>query len=665
MKNQFEILNTPIRIGNMVLKNRIAFPPMNTNYANEFGSPTEQMIEYYAKRARGGAALVAIEAVSVDAESKNHGGQPLLCDESLVPVWSKLTDRVARYGAKTTIEITHYGSEGNFGDKVSSSDVTGKGVFPVRPLNISEIRDIEDKYAKAAKLAKNSGFDAVTFHGCHGSLINQFLSPLYNKRTDVYGGSLENRLRFILQIIEKTRKNVGNNFPIIVRIPCDEFLKDGLKIDDTIKIAVALDKAGVDALDISGGNPKSYVFSISPNNFPGKSGLMMLSAKKIKASVNVPVIAAGSRIRDPYTAEKFLQDECADMISFGRSFIADPNFGLKSLYGDQADIRPCLSCQNCFKSLSSGSFLTCAVNAETGREAEFKDIEKSHTSKNILVVGGGAAGMEAARVAGLRGHRVKLIEKSDKLGGTLYAASIPHNKEKISELIKWYEKQLKDLNVEVLLNSSYSPSMITEGRIDVLLLAIGSSVIRRIPGSENRNVLSAVDALTNPNKVGQRVVIIGGGATGCETAEYFGAKYEINMKYVNDLNGEFVCEKTKLPNVTNKVVTIIEMLDEIGVDIENRSRALMKFTLEENEVKILTNTRVENIYDDIVSVLNLKTGRKSEINADTVILAGGLSPNSIDIDCPDNVDIYNLGDCDKPSNMVRAIYQAYYVAANI
>ena len=668
MADNFTLLHSPIRIGTMSLKNRIAFPPMNTNYSNENGAVTNLMIDYYARRAKGGAGLVTVESTTIDPKSKNHGAQPQMTNTALIPGWSRLVDKVHRFGAKISIELNHFGADGTVSSgspEVSSSNVTSRGPsFTIKSLSIPEIKELQQDYVNAIIYAKTAGFDAITFHAAHGNVMPQFFSTMFNKRTDWYGGSLENRMRFALEIIEQAKQAVGDDFPLIMRISGDEYLADGRKLEETIEIVQAMEKAGIAAFDISGGIQATYLFSIAPYNFPDMKGFMMPCAKAIKEVVSVPVIAAGG-VRDPFYAEQLIEEGFADIVSLGRSLIADPDFGVKSMAGKTKDIRPCLSCQNCLARIDKDRFMTCTVNPEAGREDEYWQISPALEAKNVLVVGGGAAGLEAARVAGLRGHHVTLIEQSDRLGGAMYAAGLPPHKEKILELIDWYEKQLADLNVTVKKNTPYTDKFAKSVQADTILVATGASYLRKIPGSDAANVLTALEALTHPESVGDKIVIIGGGASGCEAAEYFGAREtEFSVQYMKDFSGELVCETKKNPDVTNKDVTVVEMLPDICTDMESFSRRMLIEALQYNNVKIMTKTKVWDIQKNLVRVIDMAQGNLVELEADTVILAGGLMPNQPNVDTSQGNVIY-LGDACSPGKIIDASIQAYCTALEI
>lgn len=661
-----EMLFQPIRIGSMKLKNRMVFPPMNTNYSNENGAPLELMMDYYARRAKGGAALITVESTTIDPTSRNHGAQSQLSSTASIPLWSKLVDKIHRYGAKASIELNHFGADGTVssgGQEPSSSNVTCRGPeFEVHEMSISEIHAMQKQYVDAVVNAQSAGFDAVTFHAAHGNIMPEFFSTLYNKRTDWYGGSFENRVRFAREIVEQTRAAVGPKFPLIMRISGDEYIEGGRTIEETVEVCKVMEKAGIDAFDISGGITGTYLFSISPYNLPGLKGFMMPSAKAVKEAVSVPVIGAGG-VRDPEYAEELLQDGYADLISLGRSFIADPDFGIKAMEKRSEDIRPCLTCGNCLAEICKDRILTCTVNPEVGREDDFKEIKKAETSKKVLVVGGGASGLEAARVSALRGHQVTLIEKNSELGGSMAAAGIPPHKEKIAELVRWYEKTITDLGVEIKKNCPYQKEM--SDQYDVVFTAVGADYMRVIPGSKGKSVMTAVEALNAPEKVGEKVVIIGGGATGCETAEFFGAQeYEIYLNRMKNFSGDLDMTVTRNPDFHNKDVTIVEMMPELGAEMEEFSRKVLLETLKANGVKTMVNTKVWNIEDNVVRVVDKNRGDVIELQADTVILAGGLRSNEIETSSK-NGKVYMIGDANEPGRIINALFRAYCVAREI
>jgi len=655
MDTEHRMLGEPCRIGNMLVKNRMVMPPMNTNFSDEYGCLTPQMESYYIRRAKGGAGLIVIEAVSVSPDSRNHGVQPMLYDEKFVPRWSNLIEELHSYGAKVSIEIAHFGSEATLEPRISASNVTRFDPDSVTPMTQEDIWDIEKKFAKTIANAKMAGADAVTLHGAHGYLIAEFMSPLYNKRRDNYGGSLENRMRFVVEIMKESRKLVGESFPIMVRYSVSEFAVGGRIPEESVEIAKILEREGAAAIDLSAGIPNAYIFTNPPNGLGDTSCMLAPYAEMVKKAVKIPVIVSNT-IRTPKEAENILKSGQSDFVGLARPMLADADYCIKALEGRDDDIRHCLSCQHCFRTLDSGCSLRCAVNPETGREYIYGDIEKAPVRKKIAVVGGGPAGMESARTAALMGHEVTLFEAGSRLGGSLIAAAIPPNKEKIGWLIEWYERQLKHLGVNIRLDTEADAELLKKEGFDAVMLAAGAEYIRRIKGGERDTVVTAVEVLTGKVLVGKNAVIIGGGATGCETADYLlGDSVKLHFTKVDGVDGELLFEM-EIYGEAEHTVTIIEMLPEIASDMDEFNKHIMHILLPEKGAKILTDTMVEEIGDDGVRVKNRITGEISHIEADTVILAGGLKPRTMEL----SGFKHDLsGDSEKPGRIADAVFSAY------
>ena len=665
MDRQFPKLMEPIMIGRTKIKNRIVFPPMNTNLTSPEGLVTPQLIDYYERRARGGVGMIILEAASIDPNSRNHPGQPMLCDRRSISGWAYLTERLHRYDVFVSVELVHYGSEASIPPRVSPSGITKNTDDPGEVLTIEKMKEIRHWFAMSAKYAKQAGMDAVTLHACHGYLLAEFLSPAFNHRTDEYGGSLENRCRFLVETIQECREAVGPHFPIMVRFSANEFLQDGNSMEDSVKIARILEENGVAAIDISAGQPSAYLMTTPPYNLSQGSGLLVPYSEAIKKAVKVPVFTAIG-IREPEQAEKILKEGKADFISMGREQLADPEYANKVREGRIDDIRYCLSCEYCLDCLDDDRRICCAVNPETGREDEFDGIARADVKKKVVVIGGGPGGMEAARVAALRGHEVILIEQRSELGGTLNAAKVPPNKERIDDLVEWYKGQIARSDIQVMLNTVATPELIGELKPDVVLAAVGSHYLQRIPGSDGKNVMNAYDALTQPEKVGGRIVIIGGGASGAETAEYFsGAGVVLSVKGAKKVGGEVEYIRTGSRSGSGKEIDIVEMLPEVCADMDVFCKDLQINALEANGVRLHASCRVERICPDRVIVHNLLTDQDEEFPADTVILAGGLASNeyaSLEEACP---QVIPIGDAIRPGKIHAAVYTAYIPARNL
>lgn len=655
--SQRPCLSSPIRIGKMIVKNRMVMPPMNTNYSSDTGALTPRMEQYYLRRAQGGVGMMVLEAVAVAPDTRNHGVQPMLYDEKYVPAWSCLIEQLQSYGVKVSIEIAHFGSEATLAPRVSSSDVTRHPGAEVRALDLDGIRAVQRQFVETVKHAKMAGADAVTLHGAHGYLIAEFLSLIYNHRTDAYGGSLENRARFLTELIADIRAEVGPGFPIIVRYSVDEFAEGGRSLEESVELAGILERAGVDAIDLSAGIPAAYIFTNPPHSLGHTACMLAPYAEKVKAAVHVPVICANT-IRTPDEVEEILASGKADMVALGRTLLADADFPNKALAGRDSEIRRCMSCQYCFKTLDSGRALRCAVNAETGRECDLLPLRAAEEKKRVAVIGGGPAGMEAARVAALRGHSVTLYEKDTSLGGSLIAAAIPPHKEPIAELVRWYEEQLRLLGVEIRLGQPCTPKQAADCGAQQIAVATGADYLRRIPGSDRANVLTAVEALRNPARAAGRIVIIGGGATGAETAEFFaGDGVELRFRKVDGVAGKLVYDREVRPDAPQRDVTLVEMLPAICTDMDEFNRAVMLAVLPEKGVKIRAGLMVREISGQGVTVSPAGGGDEELIPADTVILAGGLMPHPIDAEGVD-IPVIPLGDSVKPGRIADALYSA-------
>jgi len=654
----------PIQIGNMWVKNRMVMAPMNTNYTNENGAVSNQLIAYYQQRAKHGVGMVVVEAVSVDETIINHEVQPLLTHHRYVPGWANLVDVLHGYGTKVSIELVHYGSEGNIGPKVSASNISHFGC-EVKSLSIEEILEIEEQFVQAAIRVKQARFDAITLHAAHGYFLAQFLSPLYNHRTDQYGGSTQNRMRILLEIIQKCKAALGNTFPIMVRYSVEEFIHGGRHIDESAEMAKMMQDAGVAAIDVSSAATGSVMFNLRPNGFGDFEGFLLAYSRKIKQVVSIPVICAGG-LRNPDTMEAAIQNGDTDMIALGRSILADDAFCQKVYFNQESRIRNCLCCQECLNSVDSGQSLRCSVNPLTGRESYFEIKEQpANKRKEVLVIGAGPGGMAAAKAAAERGHKVIVCEKTANAGGALKAGSIPPNKYRIADLTAWFERELRLLNVELRFLTEADKRYVQKIAPDIVVFACGADYQRQIPGAGLPNVITAQEALQNPEQVGETVVILGGGATGCETAEMLaGQSKSIAFLGMTDVYGKTIdYDVTDGPQQQGRTITVVEMRSEHGLDMSEDSRRLMHIELRERGVNLMANTMVERIEPDGV-VIKQKDSQEEKLRADTVVLSAGLQPVGMPF-VPDEAEFYMVGDAVKPGKIIDAIYTGYVTGSNL
>ncbi|MHC4139151.1 MAG: oxidoreductase [Planctomycetota bacterium] len=540
-------------------------------------------------------------------------------------------------------------------------------------LTIPEIKKVIDGYVAATVRVKKGGFDAVEIHGGMGYLINQFLSGATNKRKDRYGGSLKNRIRFAKEIVVAIKKKVGKRYPVIFRLSGADFVDEGLQIDESIEIAKELEKAGVDAFNVSPGWHESRT-PIMLMAIPRMSYIFL--SEKIKDNVNVPVIGS-VRINDLALAEEVIDNNQSDIVSIGRPLIADPELPKKYKKKQFDDIRKCIACnQGCFDSLLGFKSVSCLYNVRAGRESELK-IRKAKKKKKVMVIGGGPGGMEAARVAALRGHDVHLFEKTDALGGQLRYAYIPPGREEIENVITFLENQIKKLNVKTELCKKVDTTTIKKLKPDVVIVATGGSpLIPKISGVKEKNIVVAEDVFDNKVKVGNDVVIIGGGTIGCEialhTAKMGAMKPEVACFLLKNrvINGD---EAVALTSKGKRNITILEMKNKIGGRFGISTRWVILKQIQDADINSITGIRVKNISTksikkkDKVCVTYEKDNKDIKIFADTVIIAAGYKSNQ---DLTNKLngkikELYKIGDCVEVRTALEAIHEGFEVGLKI
>ena len=642
--NMLKHLFSPIRIGSMEVKNRIVLPPMTVGYGVPEGTVSEKHRDYYEARAQGGAGLIITEAAAVHAQRK-YGMFPLgLYEDAQIRSWSELAEATHRHGAKLAVQLMDPGPESIMMltgiQPAGPSRVVGRGLFRdvPRELSIGEIEAIVDDFAEATRRAKEAGLDAIEIHAAHGyALVGSFLSPFFNKRTDRYGGSLEGRLRLLLEIIETIRGRVGKDFPIIVRVSGDERRTGGRTLQETQFIARILVEAGVDALEVSGGTiPTVFWAVVAPSGTP--LAINADFSQAIKQVVNIPVISVG-RINSPRVAEFLLETGKADMVSMGRALHADPELPNKAAAGAFDDIVPCLGCNcGCIGSVVQGRLATCIINPAAGKEKEMAIVPAEHRKK-VLVAGGGPAGLEAARVAALRGHEVTLYEKEEKLGGQVNLASVPPFMQEIGQLIKHLSTRVQKAGVQVELGKAVTPELIEELKPDVVVVATGASplVPEKIPGIDKDKVVTAWEVLAGHEACkARRVLIVGGGLTGCETADFLALPTD-NMA------------------AAPTEVTLLELREEIALDSMAEPRHLLLERLREKRVHVIVRARVKEILDD--GVVFERDGQEETLRGfEYVILAMGVKPvdtlsKQIEGKVP---EVYVIGDATQPRRALDA-----------
>lgn len=597
------------KIGNVNLKNRIVLPPMGTNMAAHSGEPSDEMIRFYEERAKGGCGLIITEITRID-EGAGVGMQNQLSVSSpkYVRKLIQLADAVHKYDSKIFLQLHHPGRQAGrqlLGglQPVAPSPIPCKLVGEVpHQLTADECQNLVKRFARGAYLAKLAGFDGVELHAAHGYLINQFLSPYSNHRTDAYGGSFQGRLKFLADIVKAIGQSCGDDFPVCVRLSVDEFVPGGIDLATGIKIAQALEDLGVSALNVSAGIYESGYAIIEPQGLP--EGWKKHLAQAVKAAVGIPVIATNN-IKYPATAEQYLREEVSDFVALGRAQIADPEWGKKARAGADAKIRKCIGCMHCFRSLGLLHPIECTVNPLVGREIIFNDdtLKKDGAGKTMAVIGGGPGGLQAALVLSKRGYDVTLFEAQEALGGNMLLAIKPPHKELLAELLKTQELELEEAGVRVLLKNPATLAKLKELAPQGIIVATGAQplVPKSIEGIDLPHVFTAEDVLAQDKRPqGKKIVLIGGGVTGLETAELL---------------------------APDNSVTVVEMAQEVGTSLYATVRLMLLRRLHQAGVTILTRHKLTAIKEEAVELEKASDGGRIFLEADLVVLAMGVKPD--------------------------------------
>ncbi|WP_373265897.1 oxidoreductase [Hungatella hathewayi] len=662
---KYKNLFTPVKIGSVTLKNRFALAPMGPlGLADAEGGFNQRGIDYYTERAKGGTGLIITGVTFSDCEVETQS-MPNCPNSTYNPVHfirtsKEMTERVHAYGSKIFLmmsagfgRVTIPTNLGEF-PPVAPSAIPHRWLDKIcRPLTKEEIHSIVKSFGDGAYHAKRGGFDGVEIHAVHeGYLLDQFAISMFNQRTDEYGGSLENRLRFAREVVEEIKSRCGQDFPVVLRFSLKSMIKDwregalpgeifeekGRDIEEGLETAKLLVQYGYDALDTDVGTYDAWWWNHPP--MYQKKGLFRPYCKMVKEAVDVPVLCAG-RMDNPEMASEAVEAGECDIVSLGRPLLADPDYVNKLRAGKWEQIRPCISCQEgCMGRVQEFSMINCAVNPQAARErvTAYEPILKS---RRVMVVGGGAAGCEAARVLAVRGHKPELFEKGDRLGGNLIPGGAPDFKEDDLALAHWYEVQLQNLKVPVHFHTCVDREMVLAGNYDAVIIAAGSGPKVFSLGDDER-VYPAAQVLTGEKDCGDTTVVVGGGLVGCETALWLAEQ--------------------------GKTVTIVEALDRlmaVNGPLCHANKDMLERLLPYHGVKAITSARVTGYRGGILHASC--GGEEREIACDSVILAVGYQEEDslyrqLEFDVP---ELYLLGDARKVSNIMYAIWDAFEVANHI
>ncbi len=643
----------PFQMGPLKLKNRIVAAPSLPVLAHADGSPSRELIDYYKAKARGGAAIVTVGESPVDGDyAVSHLGQLNIGDDKMIPWLCNLADAIKQYGAVASLELCHGGRQTlpcliGGRQPIGPSPISSKfhetlagHPITVREMDQGMIETVKENFAAAAFRLKRAGFDMCLLHGGHGWLLAQFLSPFSNRRTDQYGGCLENRARFPMEVIERVRDRVGRDFAIEYRLSGGEQVPGGLTLEEAIGFSKMIEDK-VDCIHVSTGLfGEPYTLPIiHPTNYLPHGANVHLAAE-IKAAVKVPVTCVGA-ISDPRMMAAIIDEGKADLVAMTRALIADPGLPDKARRGRTHEIRPCTRCLECLGRVAGFLPVRCAVNPVAGRETACEAIRPAIARKSVFVAGGGPGGMQAAMTAAERGHRVVLFEKANRLGGNLRFADVPEFKQDLKRFRDFLIAQVQSLPVEIRLKTELTPAVVAAEAPDAVIVAVGAApVLPDMPGRFLPSVVWAGDVHSKDVATGHNIVVAGGGMVGCETALLLARE--------------------------GKKVVIVEMLGAVATDLNPVTRIHLLALLEEAGVRILLNHRLGEMTENGAGVVDAG-GAALRIPADTLVLSLGMRSRTDIVKAFENSapEVYAVGDCVRPGKASGAVHDAFNVASEL
>jgi 2-enoate reductase len=661
--SDLSVLFKPLQIGKVSLKNRIVMAPMGIDYMTDsHGNLNQRVVDYYLERARHGVGMIICSVFKVENHVEALEACAPMIRETSMGYLGELCDAAHAFGARIFVQLT-----AGYGRVTVPSTLRGPCVsasanpnfwdpsIVCKALNTREIGNIVTAMGETAQRLMTAGVDGIELHGHEGYLFDQFTSAIWNRRTDQYGGILENRLRFPMECLEEIRHRVNNKLALQYRfglkhyikensqgaLPGESFTEKGRDIKEGLEIARLLERAGFDSLHVDAGCYESHYWPHPPNY--QKHGCMVDMAAAVKKVVTIPVVSVG-RLDKPEVAAQAITDNKTDLVAIGRGLLADPKWADKVRMGSPEEIRPCVGCYDgCFGNYSKIKPISCALNPASGRERIYR-LEPARTPLNVMVIGAGIAGMEAARVSAIRGHRVTLYERAVTLGGLVQQAAVPEFKKDLRRLLTWYERQIEKSSIELILKSQVTSETIRATNPDVTILATGArAIVPKIPGIERNSVVTSVDLLKNgAETAGERVIIVGGGLAGCEIAIWL-ASYD-------------------------KQPVLVEMLPHLmggPSHVPGQVKAMTMDLLSQCGATILTSCQVSEITQE--GIVLQDQGRIRSLRADTVVLAMGMVSNTTLADeiTPIQGRVYRIGDCRTPRNVMNAVWDAYEIARHI
>ncbi|MCG8633673.1 MAG: FAD-dependent oxidoreductase [Desulfobacterales bacterium] len=569
----------PIRIGQMDVKNRLLMSAMSINFGvDDNCHVTDQLTEYFVARAKGGAGMMLVGGGSVHPGGQELPDLPQMYDDSCIPTLKKMVARVKAYDTCFGVQLMHGGRQSYLPEKVAPSAIPAPAVVKgeVRALEVDEIKELAACFGDSARRCREAGFDFVEIHGAHGYLINQFLAPNSNIRTDEYGGSFENRTRFLFEIMDAIREKAGEDYPVGIRINGNDYIENGWELDDTVRLAPMLEKAGAVYLHISGGVYGSTELTIPSMYTP--QGCFIHLAEAVKEVVDIPVVTVG-RIKDPVQADDIIKEGRADMVALGRSFLADPEYPNKAKAGQLSNIRPCVGCcLGCIHAVLAKEPGSCVVNPDVGREYKLVQAEAASKPSKVLVAGAGPSGLAAARMFALEGHEVMVCEKGESHGGLLALAATSPGRGELGDILRFFSEELDRLDVPVNYNTPLSKAVLDEFMPDQVILATGSMpdmpVIKGLFKTA-MDLMTSVDVFTGQETPGRKVIVLGGGMTGLITADTLAEQ--------------------------GREVVVLNRKKSFAEEMSSNDRYYLRERLKKGRVKLYKNVAVKSFSDDGVA----------------------------------------------------------------